>query len=210
MRDQRNVTIGCRPSRNRVRVWLVPAAGASLALLLAGCGSVAPFVEVSVESSTSTMSAPGEVPTESVDTVSWLNGFCGAVSGLLADNNAMQVPTGVPGDDGRQGLSKMLSDYAAMLDKAINRLTDLPPIADPVGETAKQTFVEKYTSARDTAISAKAQLDAASPDDFDAMTAAAAAMTEVQQTALSAISPASEVADSPELSMALSTAEQCM
>ncbi len=201
MRDQRNVTIGRRPPLNRFPIWLLAAAGTSLALLLTGCGQGAPVIDVSAESPSDTV--------KQADAVHWMDGFCGAIEGFLADNNAMQAPTTDSIDDGRQVLSKMLGDYTAILDKAINRLADLPPVADPVGQAAKQTFAEKYTSARDMATSAKAQLDAAAPSDVDAQMRAAEAWTAAQQTALSAVSPELAIMTSPELRTALTSAHQC-
>ncbi len=206
MRDQRNVTIGCRPSRTRVPVSLLAVAGTSLALLVAGCGEGTPVIDVSTESPASTVSAPSS--TEPSDAVHWLDGFCGAVEGFMADNNALQTPTS-DASDGQKVIGKMLGDYAAILDKAIDRLADLPPTADTVGQAAKQTYVENYTSARDMAVSAKAQLDAASPADFGAQMHAAEALTAVQQTALSPISPSVAIMTSPELSTALASAHRC-
>lgn len=208
MHDQRNMMIGCRPSRNRSPVWLLAAAGTSFALLLAGCSQGAPAVS---PSDTVSAPLPGDVPMEPADTVRWLDGFCGAVEGFLADSNdnAAQIPTNVSSDDGQQVFSKMLGDYAAILGKAIDRLADLPPLADPVGQQAKQTFVGNYTSARDMVTAAKAQLDAASPTDFDAQTRATDAMFAAQQTALNAVSPEMAIMTSPELSTALTSAHQC-
>jgi hypothetical protein len=204
MRDQRNMTIGCRAFRRRSPVWLFAAAGTSLALLLTGCGHGAPVIDVSAESPSSTVS----VPTESADAVHWMDGFCGAVEGFLTDTGAMQTPS-TSGDDGQQVISKILGDYAAILDKAIDSLADLPSIADPVGQTAKQTFVGNYTSARDMATSAKTQLDAASPMDFDAQMHAADAFAAAQQKALSAVSPELAIMASPELRTALASAHRC-
>ena len=146
---------------------------------------------------------------EPADAVLWLDGFCGAAKGFLADHNATQIPASVSSDDGRQVFSKILGDYSAILGKAIDRLADLPPVADPVGQTAKQTFAENYISARDMITSAKAQLDAASPDDFDAQTHAAEAMAAAQEKALSAIVPETAIMNSPELRTALPSADQC-
>ena len=208
MHDQRNMTVGCRPSRNRSPVWLLAAAGTSLTLLLAGCSPGAPTISLS-----DTVSAPlpGDVPAESADAVRWLDGFCGAVEGFLTDSNdnMARIPTNVSSDDGQQVFSTMLGDYAAILDKAIDRLADLPPLTDPVGQKAKQTYVEDYTSARDMVTTAKAQLDAASPTDFGAQTRATDAMSAAQQTALSTVSPEMAIMTSPELSTALASAHQC-
>lgn len=207
MRDQRNVTIDYRPSPNRFPTWLLAAAGTGLALLLVGCGHGAPVVDVSAESRSNTVSSPSS--TEPFDAVHWMDGFCGAVNGFLADLSAMQVPTSDPIDDGRQNTSKLLGDYAAVLDKAINRLADLPPVADPVGQAAKQTFVGNYTSARDMAASAKAELDASSPSDFDALMRATEALMAAQQTAMSAVSPELAIITSPDLRTAVTSAHQC-
>lgn len=198
------MTISCRPSRTRFPVWVL--AGTSLALLLAGCGG-APVIDVSTESPSSTVSTPSS--TAPSDAVHWLDGFCGAVNGFLADNNAMQAPATDVGDDGRKVLSKMLGDYITILDKAIDRLAALPPVSDPVGQAAKKTFVGNYTSARDMATSARTQLDAASPTDFDAQTSAAEALVSAQQTALSAVSPEMAIMTSPELRAAVTSAHRC-
>jgi hypothetical protein len=173
---------------------LLAAAGTSLVLLLAGCGSGAPIIEFSAEPPS--------------DTVQWMNGFCGAVKGFAADNNAMQIPTTVD-DDGQQVISAMLGDYVTILDKAIGRMADLPPITDPVGEKVKQAFVGNFTSARDLATDAKTQLDAASPADFAAQSHAASAMTAVQEAVLKAISSGDEIESSPELTAASASAENC-
>jgi hypothetical protein len=216
MCDQRNVPVGCRPSRNGFPVWLLAAAGTSLALLLAGCGTSAPNSDaratgVSAASSNAVSTPlPGDGPMEPADAVRWLDGFCGAVNDFMADNNARRVPTNVSGrDDGRQVISTMLGDYAAILSKAIDHLAALPPGPDSVGQTAKQTFMENYTSARDTASSAKAQLDAASPANIDAQMRAAEAMVAAQQRALSAVSPEVATMTSPELRAALASAHRC-
>ena len=76
-------------------------------------------------------------------------------------------------------------------------------------QRSKHTFMRNYISARDTATSAKAQLDAASPINFGAVTRAAEAMVAAQQTALSAISPEIAIMTSPDLSSALASAHGC-
>lgn len=202
MRAQRNVTSG--PSRTRSPVWLLVTAGTSLALLLTGCGEITPVIDLSAESDTA--SAPSS--TGPADAVRWMDGLCGAVDGFLADNNAMQTPANDP-ENGQKELSTMLGYYAAILDTAIDRLADLPPVADPIGQAAQQTFVGNYTSARDVVTTAKTQLDAAAPDDFDAQMRAGQAFTVAQQTALSSISAEQAIMTSPELSTALTSAHQC-
>jgi hypothetical protein len=209
MHDQHNATIGSQLFRSQLPVRVLAAAGTSLALLLAGCGS--PGAPAASPSSAVSAPSSSDAPTEPVDAVRWMDGFCGAVEGFLKDhnNNATQIPGSVSMDDGRQLFSTMLDDYAAILSKAIDRLADLPPIADPVGQTAKQTFAGNYTSARDMVTSAKTQLDAASPTDFDALTHAAEALATAQQTALTALSPEMAVVNSPELRTAIQSADRC-
>lgn len=208
MCDQQNMTIGCRPFRNRCPSWLLAAAATSLALLLAGCTTSAPRPAASPSTAVS-VPLPGGAPLEPADAVGWLDGFCGAVEDFLADNNAVRIPASISSDEGQQVFSTTLGDYAAILGKAIDRLAALPPVSDPVGQAAKQTFVGNYTSARDTATSAKAQLDMASPTDFGAQTRATEEIVAVQQRALSAVSPQTAIMTSPELRAALASAYRC-
>jgi hypothetical protein len=199
--------IGFRPSRTRSPVWLLAAAGTSLALLLSGCS---PGVSTVLSTETVTVPLSGDVPTESADAVRWLDGFCGAVEGFLADTNKNAgPPTEISVEDSQQVFSTMLGDYAAILSKAIDGLSSLPPIADPVAQKAQQTFAGNYTSARDMITAAKAQLDAASPTDVDAQMHASDAMFAAQQTALRAVSPEMEIMNSPELTNALPYAHRC-
>jgi hypothetical protein len=216
MRDQQHMTVGCRPSRNRSPVWQLAAAATSLALLLAGCTTSAlhraapvPDAPAASPSTATSVPLPSDAPLEPADAVVWLDGFCGAVGDFLADNNAARGPASISSDEGQHVFSTMLGDYAAILGKAIDRLAALPPISDPVGQTAKQTFVANYTSARDTATSAKAQLDTASPTDFGAQTRATEQIIAVQQRALSAVSPEIAIMTSPELRAALASAHRC-
>jgi hypothetical protein len=216
MRDQHNMTVGCRPSRNRSPVWLLAAAATSLALLLAGCTTsalhpAAPVFGTPAASPATAVSVPlpSDAPLKPADAIGWLDGFCGAVEDFLADNNAIRGPASVSSDEGQQVFSTMLGDYAAILGKAIDRLAALPPVSDPVGQTAKQTFVATYTSARDTATSAKAQLNTASPTDLGAQTRATEQIVAVQQKALAALSPELAIMTSPELRAALPSAHRC-
>jgi hypothetical protein len=146
---------------------------------------------------------------EPADAVRWLDGFCGAVNDFLTDNNAMRIPPNVSGRDDSRQVSKMLGDYAAILGKAIDRLAVLSPLSDPIGQAAKQAFLGNYTSARDTATSAKAELDAASSTNFDAQVRAAEAMVAAQERALSAVSPELAIMTSSELRAALASAHRC-
>ncbi|MFD2416393.1 hypothetical protein [Amycolatopsis pigmentata] len=100
--------------------------------------------------------------------------MCGAVFGLLKDDNAVSLPqSGLTGAESQRSLSKLLGDYAAMAGKAVNGLNALPASPDATAESAKKTFLNHYTVARDKASSAKATLDAASPSDFSALMSAA-------------------------------------
>jgi hypothetical protein len=196
---------------------LLAAAGTSLGLLLAGCGdnplslSVSDSPAPTTTSTTQVQSATAFTPVVRIDiAVHWMDGFCGAVSGFTADNNAMtQPPFPKTPKAAKQIISKVLGDYAANLTKAIDRLTALPPAPDQVGKVAYLTFLGKYTSARDKVVAAKAQLDKAAPTNYAAQNRAAEAMDAAQEEVFSVIDPIRAILSSPTLKMASALARQC-
>ena len=151
-------------------------------------------------------SAPPPTTSAELDTVvaavRWMDGFCGTVNDFLADNNKIQPP---PDADFRQ----LLDDYAAILDKAIAGLNALPPAPVPAAETAKKTYLEKYTSARNKVASAKTQLDGAADDDIAAHDRAADGFIAAQEEALTALDPVGAIGNSAELIAAAATAPRC-
>jgi hypothetical protein len=177
--------------------------GAGLGLLLAGCGGGG------------AVSAPPAQPAPpAVDTAAtaWMDGYCDAVHGFIADNNAMPAPANgartIP--EILRATSKQLGDYATILGRAVDKLTALPPAPVPAGETAKKTFLDNYTSARDKAASAKTALDAANKNDTSAQARAVDGLMAAQQDAMGAMDPVGAIKDSPELAQASARAPKCV
>jgi hypothetical protein len=111
---------------------------------------------------------------------------------------------------GRQtSFLKDLSDYTAILNKAIDRMTALPPISDPVGKVAYETYLGKYTSARDRLVAAKAQLDKAARTDYAAQNGAIKALETAQEEGLSVVDPVGAIEGSPTLGTASAFAPEC-
>jgi hypothetical protein len=198
---------------------LLAAAGTSLGLLLAGCGGNPPSSSVSdlpAVSTTITSPAPSSEtvsPATPIDTaMHWMDGFCGAVHGFLRDsnNNAMAQPTTtISPNAAKQVFLKDLSDYTAILNKAIDRMTALPPISDPVGKVAYETYLGKYTSARDRLVAAKARLDKAARTNYAAQNDAIKALEAAQDEALSVVDPVGAIEGSPTLGTASAFAPEC-
>ena len=217
MRDQQGSVVGSTPSggrSRRSRIGLLVVAGASLSLVLAGCGSASGNNSAVPSPSPAPTSAPPPTTGADIDTVvsavRWMDGFCGTVNGFLADTNKMQAPPdGDSVEEIQQSTSKQLGDYAAILGKAVDGLNALPPAPVPAGEAAKKDYLAKYTSARDKATSAKTQLDAAADDDIAAQGRAVDGLIAAQEDALSALDPVGAIISSPELSAAAATAPHC-
>ncbi len=216
MRDQQRSIVGSTPTGGPYRwsrIGLLVVAGASLSLALAGC-EAASGNNSAAPSSSPAPSAPPPTTGAEVDTVvaavRWMDGFCGVVNGFLADNNNMQAPAdGNTVEEIQQSTSKQLGEYAAILGKAVDGLNALPPAPAPAGEAAKKTYLEKYTAARDNAISAKTQLDAAADDDVEAQGRAVDGLIAAQEDAHSALDPVGAIISSPELTAAAATAPRC-
>ncbi|RZS36598.1 hypothetical protein EV193_107279 [Herbihabitans rhizosphaerae] len=146
---------------------------------------------------------PTSAPVPSGETaVLWMDGFCGAVNTFVTDNNATAkgVASSVNG--------KQLADYTAILDKALTSLAALPPAPVPLAETAKKSFVDKYTAARDQLVGAKRQLDAA-PKSTAAQGKALDAYVAAQNKSIEAVDPVSPILASPELMQAAGSAKHC-
>lgn len=213
MRDQQcsmveSTSPGDRSRRSRIGLLVV--AGASLSLVLAGCGT-----DNSAAPPPSPTPAGSPTPTtgdiDGVEAaVRWMDGFCGTVDDFLADNNNMQPPPeGATVEEIQQSTSTQLGEYAAILGKAVDGLSTLPPAPVPAAEAAKKTYLDRYTSARDKATSAKTQLDAAADDDIEAQGRAVDGLIAAQEDALSALDPVGAIINSPELSAAAATAPRC-
>jgi hypothetical protein len=195
------------PDTNRSFRLVLAAAGTGLGLLLAGCDNPSLlFVGASTEVSVETVSpaAPSDAA------VRWVDGFCGAVHGFRMDTTALaQSPNSSDPKASQRMISKLLGDYAANLTKAIDRLTALPPAPDPVGKAAYETFLGKYTSARDRLSAAKAELDKAAPTNYAAQNRATHAFETAQDQAFSVVDPVGPILSSPTLRTAAAIAPRC-
>jgi hypothetical protein len=200
-------------------IMLLAAAGTSLGLLLTGCGDNPVSLSVSESPVAPTTIASPSPPSDTVSPATpidtamhWMDGFCGAVHGFLRDSNdnAMAQPTTtISPKAAKQVFLKDLSDYTAILNKAIDRMTALPPISDPVGKVAYETYLGKYTSARDRLVAAKARLEKAARTDYAAQNGAIKALETAQEEGLSVVDPVGAIEGSPTLGTASAFAPEC-
>ncbi len=185
------------------------AAGIGLAaMILAGCApDPAPQAAPAAPSAPPATSAAASADPAAAE--AWMDGFCGAVRTFIDDNNKMPTVTGETVEAITKGTSEQLGYYSTILGKTVDSLTALPAAPVPAGDTAKKTFLEKYTSARDKTTKAKADLDAASKSDTAAQSRAVDALMAAQKDAHSALDPVKAVLESPELTKASATAKRC-
>jgi len=161
------------------------AVGACVAL--AGCtgdtpaAPTAPAPAVTVTSSPTALALPVADP----QLVTWLDGFCGAVNGYLQRSNAYMTtkPATQTLSMGEAQLdaSKDLRQVADNAGKVVDEINALPSVSDPQTETAKKSYLDKFTAARDKATQAKAKLDAAKRGNVKAVTEAGDVLTAVQK-----------------------------
>lgn len=157
--------------------------------------------------------APSAAPSPSVAdeaaTVTWMNGFCGAVRDFIDGNNKMQTSGGETIEAIKKNTSDQLGYYATILGKTVDGLNALPAAPVPAAEKAKKEFLEKYTAAHEKATKAKTALDASKKDDTAAQGLAVEGLIAAQKDAHSALDPVKAVLDSPELTKASATAQRC-
>ncbi|WP_340684017.1 hypothetical protein LCL61_36910 [Amycolatopsis coloradensis] len=150
--------------------------------------------------------APDPAPSAAV---TWMNGFCGAVKEFIEGNNTMTSAGGETVEAVKKSTSDQLGHYAAILAKTVDGLRALPAAPVPAGDTAKQDFLAKYTSARDKTVKAKADLDAAGENDTVAQGRAVEGLIAAQKDAYGALDPVAAILEAPELKTAAATAERC-
>ncbi|MEC3976871.1 hypothetical protein [Amycolatopsis sp. H20-H5] len=173
-----------------------------LCLVLAGCtanSGTGPAVSSSATPPPPSTSASPELA------IQWVDGYCQAVNDFRKDHNEVLNSTS---GDSPKAFAKQLVPYTAVLTKAIDRLNALPAAPAPAGETAKKTFLDNYTAARDKVTSAKAKLDAAK-NSTAAQNKAVDTMIEAQKLAMRAYDPVGAIMTSPELSDASARATHC-
>ncbi|SDZ03200.1 hypothetical protein SAMN05421504_108348 [Amycolatopsis xylanica] len=138
-----------------------------------------------------------------------MDGLCGAVHGyrLAVNEDAKKRPKSEVAT--AKTIGESLGRYAELAGKAVEELNAIGASAVPVGESARKSFVDKFTAARDAAANGKAKLEAAKAGDSKALDAAIEAMNAAQNAVMEAVDPVSPIAGSPELMAAAASAPKC-
>ncbi|MFD8492878.1 hypothetical protein [Amycolatopsis sp. NPDC059657] len=141
--------------------------------------------------------------------VAWMDGLCGAVHGYRQAVNEAAKKGPQSEVATAKTIGESLGRYAEFAGKAVEELNAIGASSVPAGETARKSFVDKFTKARDTAADGKAKLAAAKAGDSKALDAAIEAMNAAQTAVSDAVDPVSPIVGSPELSAAAATAPKC-
>ncbi|MEV6906011.1 hypothetical protein [Amycolatopsis sp. NPDC051071] len=184
---------------------LLGSAGIALAVMVLSSCTPDPAPQAAPAAPT----APSPSVADPAATVTWMNGFCGAVRDFIDGNNKMPTSSGETVEAIKKSTSEQLGHYATILAKTVDGLTALPAAPVPAGDTAKQDFLGKYTSARDKTVKAKADLDASGKNDTAAQGRAVEGLISAQKDTHSALDPVKAIIDSPELTKAAATADRC-
>ncbi|WIV57539.1 hypothetical protein [Amycolatopsis nalaikhensis] len=178
-------------------------------LMLAACsgpGAGAPVVTVTAPAT------PPATPTADPATVSWMDGFCGAIHGYRKRTNEEAGPgKPEPGSvaEAQKALSAELGGIATRTGEVVDKLSALPPAPVPLAEQVRKAYVTKFTTARDRAANAKTALDRAKPGDEASQDPAAQAIEQAQQDVDGTYDPVAPLTESAELMTAAATAPGC-
>jgi len=146
---------------------------------LAGCTGGTPAAPAA-PAPTVTLTTSPAIPSADPQLVTWLNGFCGAVHGYRQRSNAyleaMPANQTLSVAEAHRATSKDMGQFTADAGQAIDELKALPALSDAQAETAKKSFLDKFTAARDSVAAAKAKLDATRPGNDAAESAATDAL----------------------------------
>jgi hypothetical protein len=187
---------------------ITAAAGIGLVVVLAGCGDSKPAA-AAPPSSPSTSSAAKPVPV-GADAVAWMNGFCGAVTGLTKPP-ALSDPPVTAGD--LPATKKVLDDNFAQLANFVNsaytNLTKLAPSPIPAGETAKKDLVDSLAPVRDRIADARRKLDVAPAATQQTLLEGGKNMDAVLAGVNALGSSTNDLPASPELASAAGQAANC-
>jgi hypothetical protein len=131
----------------------------------------------------------------------------------LAEELSMRSKRGLVGAVGiavaQQALSEILGKVAAAMSATVDGLNGLPPAPEPAGDQATQRLLEIYTLVRQQVVDAKAELDAAGPDDAQVLFDTSATMASIATSLSQLEDPMAGVGDSPELAAAAEKASNC-
>jgi hypothetical protein len=142
--------------------------------------------------------------------VAWLDGLCGAVHGYRIANNDAAKASESQVEVTKPWLSGELGRLAGVAGKAVDELTALPASPVPLGDTVKQSFVEKFTASRDIAAGGKKKLDAAKGTSAG-LDAGIQAMQDAQNTVTDVVDPLTplKLETSPAAMLAAASAAKC-
>jgi len=191
------------------RLGLITAVGASLAVLLAGCGTdqqaappASPESQQSAPASSSDAAAEG--------TEAWVNDFCGAVANLV-DLQNLQMPNIQQGDfaASKTALSDLLGKFEDAVGTTLDGLNDLGPAPEPAGDQAKQTMIDVFTPVKDKVTDAKTKIDSATEQNPQPMQEALGGLQSLGTSMTEAKNPLEGIQASPELNAAGQKAPNC-
>ncbi|MPZ65640.1 MAG: hypothetical protein GEU83_09040 [Pseudonocardiaceae bacterium] len=139
-----------------------------------------------------------------------MNAFCGEL-GKLEGLSDTQQPDVEPGDvaGAQRALSDVLGNFASTVSSTLQGLEGLPPAPEPAGEQAKQQLLDIFTPIEQQVADAQVNLDAAGPDDTQAIFDAGQTMTSIGTSMQQTGDPLGSIEDSPELSAAAAQAPNC-
>ncbi|WP_370946988.1 hypothetical protein AB5J62_05375 [Amycolatopsis sp. cg5] len=137
-----------------------------------------------------------------------MDGLCGAVHGYRLANNEYAKSRPKSEVATAKTIGESLGRYAELAGKAVDELNAIGVSSVAVGETARKSFVDKFTASRDAAANGKAKLEAAK-GDAKALDAAIEAMNAAQTAVSEAYDPVSPISGAPELAAASASAPKC-
>lgn len=182
------------------------AAVVGLTFALAACGGSTPAA-APTPSPTSAAAKPVSV---GPDVVAWMDGFCGAVTGLTKPP-ALSDPQVNAGD--LPATKKILDDNFAQLANFVNsaysNLTKLAPSPIPAGDTAKKDLVDSLAPIRARIADSRQKLDSAPAANQQALLDAGKNMDAVLAGVNALGSSTDDLPASPELASAAGQAASC-
>lgn len=183
------------------------AAGIGLTVVLAGCADSKPAAAPAPAAPTSSTAKPVPV---GPDMVAWMNGFCGAVTGLTKPPE-LTDPQVVAGDfaGARTALDQNFAQLANFVNAAYTGLTKLAPAPIPAGDAAKKELVDALAPVRDRIADSRHKLDSAPAGDQQALLDGGKNMDAVLAGVNTLGSAPSDLPDSPELTSAAGQAANC-
>ena len=145
-------------------------------LLLAGCvrsdNEISPQLTRSMRQAEqpSYSPRPSGSPSADSEVVTWMGGFCAELGKLaqLAEVNPPEVETGdIAG--AQQAFGKIIDKFEGTLGSFLAGLRELPSAPRPAGDKAKQDLIDTFEPVREKLADIGDTLEAAAPDDKQAV-----------------------------------------